>query len=366
MAKKESAKHSTEEQKGKSKSVQRPYPRATLEEALKVASAIKEKNGGNPWTPDLIAEAVGSTRKSVNFFYMAAAARDMGLTIGSRDSEKIELAPLGREIVYAPNPEMEKVKKVEAFLKVDLFKKVLNHYKGSNLPEMKYLGNTLQTEFGLPPDMHEEFSRLFRENCKYLAIESGFSTMKPAKSGPDGQASTEKTTETPSTIILAEPAKKSNLVAFVIMPFVERQDSHPKGFFQEVLRSLITPAGRDAGFNVKTANRQGSDLIQSTIMNDLLDADLVITDLTEHNPNVLFELGVRMAENKPVALIKATGTGPIFDVDNLLRVYEYNSNLWASTIEKDLPAIKEHISATWENKDTSSSYMKILRRQQTA
>lgn len=362
MAKKESAKHSTEEQKGKSKSVQRPYPRATLEEALKVASAIKEKNGGNPWTPDLIAEAVGSTRKSVNFFYMAAAARDMGLTIGSRDSEKIELAPLGKEIVYAPNPETEKANKVKAFLKVELFNKVLNHYKGSNLPEMKYLGNTLQTEFGLPPDVHEEFSRLFRENCKYLGIESGFSAEKPTKPGVDGQTST----DTPSTIILAEPAKKSNLVAFVIMPFVERQDSHSKGFFQEVLRSLITPAGRDAGFNVKTANRQGSDLIQSTIINNLLDADLVIADLTEHNPNVLFELGVRMAENKPVALIKATGTGPIFDVDNLLRVYEYNSNLWASTIEKDLPAIKEHISATWENKDKSSSYMKILRRHQTA
>lgn len=49
-----------------------------------------------------------------------------------------------------------------------------------------------------------------------------------------------------------------------------------------------------------------------------------------------------------------------------VRVYEYNSNLWASTIEKDHPAIKEHISATWENKDTSSSYMKILRRRQTA
>ena len=178
MAKKESTKPSTEEQKIKSKSMQRPYPRVTLEEALKVAFVIKEKNGGNPWTPNLIAEAVGSTRKSVNFFYMAAAARDMGLTTGSRDSEKIELAPLGKEIVYAPNPEVEKTKKIEAFLKVELFNKVLNHYKGSNLPEMKYLGNTLQTEFSLPPDMHEEFSRLFRDNCKYLGIESGFSTTK--------------------------------------------------------------------------------------------------------------------------------------------------------------------------------------------
>lgn len=52
-------------------------------------------------------------------------------------------------------------------------------------------------------------------------------------------------------------------------------------------------------------------MIQSTIVNELLEADLVIADLTDNNPNVLFESGLRMAEEKPVALIKAAGTGQI-------------------------------------------------------
>lgn len=146
------------------------------------------------------------------------------------------------------------------------------------------------------------------------------------------------------------------------MPFVEKNDSHPLGFFSEVLRSLITPAALDAGFSVETANKQGSDIIQSTIINDLLEADLVIADLTAHNPNVLFELGVRMAQDKPVALIKSTGTGRIFDVDNMLRVYEYESNLWTSTIEKDLPKLKDHLKAAWDNRNSNLSYMKILRK----
>ena len=47
--------------------------------------------------------------------------------------------------------------------------------------------------------------------------------------------------------------------------------------------------------------------------------DLVIVELTEHNPNVRFELGVRIAEEKPVVLMKAEGTGPLFDIDNMLR-----------------------------------------------
>lgn len=95
------------------------------------------------------------------------------------------------------------------------------------------------------------------------------------------------------------------------MPFSEKTDRYPKGFYGEVLTNLITPAGVEAGFKVETARKHGSDIIQSTIINDLLDADLVIADLSDHNPNVLFELGVRMAHDKPIALIRAEGSAQI-------------------------------------------------------
>jgi hypothetical protein len=101
--------------------------------------------------------------------------------------------------------------------------------------------------------------------------------------------------------------------------------------------------------------------IQATIVNDLDSADLVIVDLTEHNPNVLFELGMRIAFNKPVCLIRAKGTPPIFDIDHMLRVYDYNPCLWSSTLEVDIPALTEHILETWKNKDTERSYLSILR-----
>src|SRR6266540_1086631 len=85
-----------------------PFPRATLEEALKIANAIKEHNGGNPWEPEEIRKAIGAGTGGNAFFYLTAASRDYGLTIGTNAAEKIELADLGREIVYAPNPEAEK------------------------------------------------------------------------------------------------------------------------------------------------------------------------------------------------------------------------------------------------------------------
>ena len=66
--------------------------------------------------------------------------------------------------------------------------------------------------------------------------------------------------------------------------------------------------------------------------------------------------------DKPVALIKAAGTGKVFDVDNMLRVYEYQPHLWRSTIDSDLPELTKHIRAAWENRNKDHSYMKILRR----
>ena len=91
-----------------------------------------------------------------------------------------------------------------------------------------------------------------------------------------------------------------------------------------------------------------------------MEADLVVADLTEHNPNVMFELGLRMAEDKPVVLIKAQGTGPLFDVDNMLRVFEYNPNLWQTTIE-NMPNLRDFIKGAWDNRASEKSYMKILR-----
>lgn len=328
------------------------FPRATLEKALQIPNAIKTHHGGNPWEPEEIRRAIGVGTGGNAWFYLTAASRDYGLTVGTSSADKIALSDLGRELEYAPNPETEQRLKIKAFLSVDVFKRVLDYYQGSNLPDMKYLGNTLQKEFGLAPQTHNEFAQTFRQNCQYLGIVSGTAT-----SVEDAQPGS----SSPVTVTLAEPSGKSKNMAFVILPFIERDAKHPSGFFAEALRSLITPAAKESGFIVKTANRQGSDLIQSTIVNDLIEADLVIADLTEHNPNVMFELGFRMAQDKPVVLLKATGTGPLFDVDNMLRVFEYNSNLWQTTIEKDLPNLCEFIKGAWENRASEKSYLGILR-----
>jgi nucleoside 2-deoxyribosyltransferase len=339
------------------KRIERPYPRRTLEQALRVAEALKEHNAGNEWTPDQVAAALQLGSRSGNFFYLTAASRDFGLTDGTRETKVISLTPLGRRVVYPSSAQERDDALLEAFLSVPLFKGVVEYYGGNNLPEKQFLSNVLKTQFNLDEPAHDEFVEFFDKNCRFLGIGSSFNGTPSRRSGPvDGGE---------ATVTVGKPKKNTGdaPVCFIIMPFSERDDRHAPGFFSEVLESILEEAVTNAGFIAKTARRQGSDVIQATIVNDLIEADIVLADLTEHNPNVLFELGMRMAIDKPVALIRAKGTGPIFDVDNMLRVQEYDPNLWVSTVKKDVPTIQKHLEAAWESRDSDVTFLKILKQQ---
>jgi hypothetical protein len=335
----------------------RPYPRIPLEKVIAVAKAIKEKNGGNSWPAQEIAKVLEVSAKGVGFAYSLFSSKKFGLTEGTSANSQVSLTDLGRELVYSGNPEEELHAKRAAFLKVPIFKDVLELYKGNKLPEMQYLGNTLESKFKLRPELHQEFSNLFKQNSEFVGLDSGVESTEVL-------GTTKRTHEqhTSEVIVLGEPKTKTGRVCFVIIPFSEKSGIYSLGFFSEVLNSLIIPAAREAGFEVKTANRQGTEMIHSTIVNEIIDADLCLCDLTEHNPNVLFELGMRLGHDKPVALIQAEGTARVFDVDNVLRVFPYKKELWRTTIQKDLPDLTAHIRATWEGRDAGESYYKLLRR----
>jgi hypothetical protein len=333
----------------------REFPQYSIEESKKVVEAIKELNAGNPWAPGEIAAAI-EMGKGNNFFYLTASSRDYGLTIGTRDTAKIEIGEIGQRFAYPKSPEEEYEAVKDAFFNVTLFKKVFDYYQGQNLPEIQYLKNTLKTEFGVDELLQNEFYDLYQKNLKYLhSIQSKTGVVEK------NEANINSARITGSSIVLGESKNSGDLVAFVAMPFSEKTSQFPKGYFDEVLKHLITPAAVQANFNAKTAKKAGSEVIQSTIVNDLDLADLVIVDLTEHNPNVLFELGMRIAFNKPVCLIRAKGTAPIFDIDHMLRVYDYNPCLWPSSLEQDIPALSEHIAETWKNKNKERSYLSLLR-----
>ncbi|MGN0379726.1 MAG: nucleoside 2-deoxyribosyltransferase [Butyrivibrio sp.] len=321
------------------------FPSHSIEEALKIPQLIKENNGGNPWDTEQLAKALNLKRGGNIFYYLTASSRDYGFTTGTRDTKTVELNELGRKYVYAQSPEdlFDSVKK--AFLNIDLFKKVYEYYKGNEPTDETFFRNALVSTFGIDETLHDDFIRVYNENRRFIDGFNSSNALAEVKDVTYEQFSQRK-------ISVNGNEKK----IFVIMPFSEKTGKYQKGFFAEVFRELIQPAAKGAGYTAETAERNGSDIIHSTIVKAINNAEIIMADLTEHNPNVLFELGIAIALRKPVILIKTDETGQIFDIDNTIRVFSYKSNLWKSTLEKDVPNLTTRIQAVVNNIGIDKSY----------
>lgn len=128
------------------------------------------------------------------------------------------------------------------------------------------------------------------------------------------------------------------------MPITSPEGYLP-GHFDRVFKHLIDPACVKAGFTAiraDTVNR--TNYIILDILKRIISSDLVLCDLSGRNPNVLYELGIRQAFNKPVVLIKDQQTDRIFDIQGL-RTYDYDASLRVDTVLSDerrlVPILKE-------------------------
>jgi hypothetical protein len=132
---------------------------------------------------------------------------------------------------------------------------------------------------------------------------------------------------------------------FVIMP-ISDQEGYPKGHFTRVYEDIIKPACKLARVRPKRADDvKKTNLIHTDILKSLLDAPIAICDLSSKNPNVMFELGIRQAFDKPVVLIKDEKTSEVFDI-SILRYETYNSERRYDEVVAAQRNISRYISET--------------------
>src|SRR5262245_64830398 len=101
--------------------------------------------------------------------------------------------------------------------------------------------------------------------------------------------------------------------AFVIRPFGKKKDSSGLEIdFETVHNDLIAPALKATGFGGSTTGEiVESGNIREDMFSLIIEADLVVCDITVHNANVFYELGIRHALRKRrTVLIKG---GPVSD-----------------------------------------------------
>ncbi|PPT66278.1 hypothetical protein XarbCFBP8142_17340 [Xanthomonas arboricola] len=89
-----------------------------------------------------------------------------------------------------------------------------------------------------------------------------------------------------------------------------------------MLKYVHEPALAKFGYEIVRADKiLKSGLITSQIINLILEADLVIADLTENNPNVYYELALRHATAKPFIQVAIAGQKIPFDISGLRTIF---------------------------------------------
>lgn len=141
---------------------------------------------------------------------------------------------------------------------------------------------------------------------------------------------------------ISEEAKKT---CFVIMPIADVL-GYDQGHFRRVYDYIIVPACTKAGFVPTLASDvKSSNLIIADILKRILDADMIVCDLSSRNPNVLYELGIRQAFDLPVALLKDDETKETFDIQGI-RYVEYDKQLRIDLVDKAVGLLSDSILET--------------------
>jgi len=92
-------------------------------------------------------------------------------------------------------------------------------------------------------------------------------------------------------------------VCGIVMP-ISSIDGCNEAHWSDV-HEILTEAIEDAGFEANlVSNADDVGIIQKRIIQNLYENPIVVCDVSGKNPNVMFELGLRLAFDKPTIIVK--------------------------------------------------------------
>jgi hypothetical protein len=141
------------------------YPVYDLEDSIALARAVRDKGGGAVSAHQLAGFLDYSGTNNGAFIRRLAAARYFGLI---QDSGKlVSVTRLANTILAPERPgEDDRRARVEAFLKVPLFKALYERYKTGSLPPEAGLRNAFETQFELPRAQTQRAYRAFIDSAR--------------------------------------------------------------------------------------------------------------------------------------------------------------------------------------------------------
>src|SRR5882724_2144422 len=146
-----------------------------------------------------------------------------------------------------------------------------------------------------------------------------------------------------SSVAMIEPGRTGQKTCFVISPIgdegseVRKSSDH---VFEEVIKRAIQPLGYQP---LRSDHIAKPGRITDQVIKHLVADELVVADLSGHNPNVFYELAIRHAVNKPVIQISRKGESLPFDISQERTVFYDPDNV--KSVNHCIDEIKKQIES---------------------
>lgn len=131
----------------------------------------------------------------------------------------------------------------------------------------------------------------------------------------------------------------------------EGYDANHFKYLEDTLTSVVESASNDSydfKCNGLVSETVGVASITNTIVKKLVQADIVIVDISGLNPNVMFELGLRLNLPKPTIIIRSNITELPFDIKDFY-VLTYPQNLSAIELDRFKRHFENKFVNTWDD-----------------
>lgn len=152
---------------------------------------------------------------------------------------------------------------------------------------------------------------------------------------------------------------ESKPVCGIIMP-ISAIDGCSSEHWAEV-KKILSEAIIDAGYNpTLVSDADDIGIIQKRIIQNLYNNDIVVCDVSGKNPNVMFELGLRLAFDKPAIIVIDDKTDYSFDTSPIEHL-PYRRDLRYFDIIKFKEQLSNKIKATVAKDKNDPTYTTFLK-----
>lgn len=145
----------------------------------------------------------------------------------------------------------------------------------------------------------------------------------------------------------------------IIMP-ISPIDNCSSDHWEEV-KNILSEAIESAGYSASlVSDADDSGIIQKRIVQNIYNNEIVVCDVSGKNPNVMFELGMRLAFDKPAIIVIDDKTNYSFDTAPIEHL-SYPRDLRYSSILKFKEKLREKILATIKKSKEDTNYTTFLK-----